>query len=64
MQSLSRQLRRGRAYIYFDHVANTVQVMRKKGADRKLYHSFLRNRLKDYEWRYCDTVTKPIRRWL
>ena len=36
--------------------------MRKKGADRKLYHSFLRNRLKDYEWRYCDTVTKPIRR--
>lgn len=64
MQSLSRQLRRGNAYIYFNNVTNTVEIMWKKGTDRKFYHSFLRNRLKDSEQRYCDTVTKPIRRWL
>lgn len=63
MQSLSRQIRRGNAYIYFDNMTKDVKVMQKRGTNRKTYKAFLKNRLLDYEQRYCDNVTKPIVKW-
>lgn len=43
MQSLSRQIRRGNAYIYFDNVTKDVKVMHRRGTDRKTYNAFLKN---------------------
>ncbi len=63
MQSLSRQIRRGNAYIYFDNVTKDVKVMHRRGTDRKTYNAFLKNRLLSYEQQYCDSVTKPIVKW-
>lgn len=60
MQSLSRAIRRGQAYIYFDNVTNTIEVMRKRGTNWKIYWYFQKNRLTGYEQRYCEGVTKPI----
>lgn len=37
MQSLSRAIRRGKAYIYFDNVTKTIEVMRKRGTNWKIY---------------------------
>ena len=60
MQSLSRQIKRGNAYIYFDNMTKDVKVMHKRGTNRKTYKAFLKNRLLGYEQQYCDSVTKPI----
>lgn len=63
MQSLSRQIRRGHAYIYFDNVTKDVKVMHKRGTNRKTYEAFLKDRFFSYEQQYCDNVTKPIVKW-
>lgn len=60
MQSLSRAIRRGKAYIYFDNVTKTIEVMRKRGTNRATFRAFQKNRLTGYEQRYCEGVTKPI----
>lgn len=60
MQSLSRAIRRGQAYIYFDNVTKTIEVMRKRGTNRAIFRAFQKNRLTGYEQRYCEGVTKPI----
>lgn len=62
MQSLSRQIRRGNAYFYFDNVTKTVEVMQKRGTSRLLYLRMQGNRLPEREREYCETVTKPIRK--
>lgn len=60
MQSLSRAIRLGQAYIYFDNVTKTIEVMRKRGTNWKIFRDFQKNRLTGYEQRYCEGVTKPI----
>lgn len=60
MQSLSRAIRLGQAYIYFDNVTKTIEVMRKRGTKWKIFRDFQKNRLTGYEQRYCEGVTKPI----
>lgn len=62
MQSLSRQIRRGNAYFYFDNVTKTVEVMQKRGTSRSLYLGMQNNRLPEREREYWETVTKPIRK--
>lgn len=56
MQSLSRAIRRGQAYIYFDNVTKTIEVMRKRGTNRKVFRAFKKNRLTGYEQGYCESV--------
>lgn len=63
MQSLSRQIRRCNAYLYFDNVTKTVEVMQKRGTSHVLYRRMQVNRLPEYEREYCERVTKPIRKW-
>nr|DAU75400.1 MAG TPA: hypothetical protein [Caudoviricetes sp.] len=63
MQSLSRQIRRGNAYIYLDNVTKTVEVMQKRGTYRAFYRRMQINRLPEHEREYCERVTKPIRKW-
>lgn len=43
MQSLSRAIRRGKAYIYFDNVTKTIEVMRKGGTNREIFRAFQKN---------------------
>lgn len=63
MQSLSRQIRRGNAYIYLDNATKTVEVMQKRGTYRALYRRMQINRLPEHEREYCERVTKPIQKW-
>ena len=63
MQSLSRQFRRGNAYLYFDNVTKTVEVMQKRGTSHVLYRRMKINRLPEHEREYCERVTQPIRKW-
>lgn len=63
MQGLSRQLRQGNAYLYFDNVTKTVEVMQKRGTSRVLYCRMQINRLPEHEREYCEQVTTPIRKW-
>lgn len=63
MQSLSRQIRRGNAYIYFDNVTKAVEVMQKHGTSHVLYRRMKINRLPEHEREYCERVAKPIRKW-
>jgi hypothetical protein len=63
MQSLTRQIRRGNAYIYYDNVTKNMEVMQKRGCDRRLWWGMMKNRDVDFENRYCDGIVKPIRKW-
>lgn len=63
MQSLARQIRRGNAYIYYDNVTKGMEVMQKRGCDRRMWRRMMKNRDVYFENRYCDGIVKPVRKW-
>lgn len=60
MQSLSRQIKRGNAVIYFDFVTKKAEVQLKKGSTARQWRHALMNASEEAMDGYRAGVTRPI----
>lgn len=58
MQSLSRQIRRGNAHIVFNNVTNTMEIVEKRGTNKKKWDYTVKNAMSATEEEFCNQSFK------
>ena len=61
MQSLRRQIKRGNAVIVKNTVTNQMEVITKKGTQRKIWNRSKRERSIEFEEMYDLRIVQPLK---